>query len=195
MMYMPEANKKKDHHQLSRIVLQVQQDNQIENTSKLLDKMILRRHSGIRDFKVLVPEMLIRQHQRAKNIFNFVLGAIAGISLLVGGIGIMNIMYASVLARMKEIGVRRAMGATRKDVMVQFISESILISISGGLVGVLLGIIISQLITQIAGISTIISIVSILTAFIVSICIGIIFGFSPARNAAFKNPIELLRYE
>jgi putative ABC transport system permease protein len=124
-----------------------------------------------------------------------VLGAIASISLLVGGIGIMNIMFASVMERIKEIGTRLAIGARKKDIVVQFLSEAVLISVIGGLVGVILGIVGAKVIMQIAGILTIISPFSVIIAFGVSASIGIIFGYSPAKRASEKDPIESLRYE
>ena len=123
------------------------------------------------------------------------LGAIAGISLIVGGIGIMNIMFATVMERIKEIGIRLALGAKKADIIAQFLSEAILISVSGGLIGVVLGVVFSKLIMKFTGILTIISPGSIIIAFGVSAIIGVIFGISPAKRAAEKDPIESLRYE
>ena len=123
------------------------------------------------------------------------LGAIASISLIVGGIGIMNIMYATVMERIKEIGIRLALGAKKVDIIAQFLSEAIMISVSGGLIGVFLGVVLSKLITKFSGILTIISPGSIIIAFGVSAVIGIVFGISPAKRAADRDPIESLRYE
>src|SRR5687767_15682345 len=119
--------------------------------------MLQRRHNGVTDFEISVPELLLKQEQRTKTIFNIVLGAIASISLIVGGIGIMNIMLASVLERIKEIGVRRAMGATQKDILFQFLSEAVIISVAGGVAGIIVGGGLSLGIEQFAGIKTIVS--------------------------------------
>ena len=156
--------------------------------------MLYRRHSELYDFEVTIPELLLKQQQRTKNIFNIVLGAIAGISLIVGGIGIMNIMLASVMERIKEIGTRQAIGASRKDIIAQFLSESTLISVSGGLIGIILGIVLSKVITAVFDIKTIISVFSIFIAFGVSAVIGIAFGYLPAKQAAEKDPVESLRH-
>ncbi|MGM0474961.1 MAG: ABC transporter permease, partial [Bacteroidota bacterium] len=147
------------------------------------------------DFEITVPELLLKQEQRTKDIFNIVLGAIASISLLVGGIGIMNIMFASVMERIKEIGTRLAIGAQKKDIVVQFLAEAVLISVTGGLIGVILGILASYLITEIAGILTVITPISVILAFMVSASVGVIFGYSPAKRASEKDPIESLRHE
>jgi putative ABC transport system permease protein len=163
--------------------------------SVFIERMLTRRHNGQKDFKVSIPEMLVKQQQRTKDIFNIVLGAIAGISLLVGGIGIMNIMLASVLERTKEIGIRQSMGATRQDIVQQFLFESTLISLGGGLAGIILGLTLSVLITKLAGIATIISPWSIIISFAVSAMTGLIFGITPAKNAAAQDPIKSLRYE
>jgi len=185
----------RNYHQLDKIVVQVHESEQITPTVEILSRMLLRRHSEVRDFEITVPELLLKQQQRTKEIFNIVLGAIAGISLLVGGIGIMNIMFASVMERIKEIGTRMAIGAKKTDIIVQFLSEAVLISVTGGLIGVLLGVVTSWLITKIADILTIVSFMSVIVSFFVSATIGIIFGYSPAKRASEKDPIESLRYE
>jgi putative ABC transport system permease protein len=186
---------KKNYHQLDRIVVQVQETELITPTVELLSRMLFRRHSEVMDFEITVPELLLKQQQRTKEIFNIVLGAIASISLLVGGIGIMNIMFASVMERIKEIGTRMAIGAKKKDIVVQFLSEAVLISVTGGIIGVILGVIASWLITKFSGILTIVSLSSILISFLVSATVGIIFGYSPAKRASERDPIESLRYE
>jgi putative ABC transport system permease protein len=157
--------------------------------------MLQRRHNGVIDFQVTIPEVLLRQEQRTKRLFNIVLGAIASISLLVGGIGIMNIMLASVLERTKEIGIRRSLGATRRDVVLQFLNEAVSISVTGGCIGVLLGAGTSLAIERATGILTIVSAGSILLAFLISVAIGIGFGIFPAQRAAEQDPIVALRYE
>lgn len=190
-----QEDKPQSYHQLDRIVVQVENSEQLSTTAELIQRMILRRHNGVADFEVIVPELLLEQEQRAKDIFNIVLGAIAAISLLVGGIGIMNIMLASVMERTREIGIRLAIGAKKTDVVFQFLSESVFISISGGLIGVFLGIGISRLIMQFTDILTIVSFSSVIISFVVSAGIGIIFGYMPARKAAQKDPVTSLRYE
>jgi putative ABC transport system permease protein len=182
-------------HQLDRIIAQVEDAGLLRNASEVMERMLLRRHSGVKDYNVKVPELLLKQEQRTREIFNIVLGAIAGIALLVGGIGIMNIMLANVMERIREIGVRRAMGARRKDIVFQFLAEATLISIGGGFLGILLGLGLSLAITQFAGILTIISLWSILVSFFVSAAVGMLFGYMPARRAANQDPVESLRYE
>jgi putative ABC transport system permease protein len=139
--------------------------------------------------------LLLKQEQRTKTIFNVVLGAIASISLIVGGIGIMNIMLASILERIKEIGVRRAMGATQRDVLAQFLSEAVMISLAGGIAGIVVGGILASAIQRIAHINTIVSGLSVFVAFGVSVAVGLVFGIVPAQKAARQDPIVCLRYE
>ena len=189
------ANTSSNYNQLDRIVVQVSETEHIQPTTEILSRMLTRRHSEVKDFEITVPELLLKQQQRTKDIFNIVLGAIAGISLLVGGIGIMNIMFASVMERIKEIGTRMAIGAKKMDIVVQFLAEAVLISVSGGFIGVFLGVVMAKLIEQIAGIMTIVSFLSVFIAFGVSAAIGVIFGYSPAKRASEKDPIESLRYE
>ncbi len=191
----PNQSASSNYHQLDRIVVQVDETERLNPSTEVLSRMILRRHSNVKDFEITVPELLLKQQQRTKDIFNIVLGAIASISLVVGGIGIMNIMFASVMERIKEIGTRMAIGAKKMDIVVQFLSEAILISVTGGLIGIFLGIVFSKLIEELAGILTIVSVGSVLIAFGVSAAVGIIFGYSPAKRAADRDPIESLRYE
>ena len=182
-------------NQIDKIVVQVQQSSQIAPTTELLKRMLLRRHQKLEDFEIKVPELLLKQEQRTKDIFNIVLGCIAGISLLVGGIGIMNIMLASVMERIKEIGIRRAIGATKRDIALQFLMEATLLSTTGGLIGIVLGIVFSKLIMQFTTILTIISPLSIFISFGVSASVGIIFGYMPAKRASGADPVESLRHE
>lgn len=190
-----ESEKPQSYHQLDRIVVQVDESEMLSVTADVIQRMLLRRHNGVEDFEVIIPELLLEQEQRAKDIFNIVLGAIAAISLLVGGIGIMNIMLASVMERTREIGIRLAVGAKKTDVVFQFLAESVFISITGGIAGVFLGIAISRLIMRFTEILTIVSVSSILISFVVSAGIGIIFGYMPAKKAASKDPVTSLRYE
>ena len=189
------ADAETNYNQLDRIVVQVIETEQINPTTEILSRMLTRRHSNVKDFELTVPELLLKQQQRTKDIFNIVLGAIASISLIVGGIGIMNIMFASVMERIKEIGTRMAIGAKKMDIVVQFLSEAVLISVTGGFIGIFLGVIMAKLIEQIAGIMTIVSFFSVFVAFGVSAAVGVIFGYSPAKRASEKDPIESLRYE
>jgi len=187
------AGDDKNPNQLDKIILQVNETEQLGVTANIIKRLLLRRHSGLYDFEVTIPELLLKQQQRTKKIFNIVLGAIAGISLIVGGIGIMNIMLASVMERIREIGTRQAIGASRKDIVAQFLAESTLISISGGIIGIILGVILSKIITAVFDIKTIISFFSIFIAFGVSALVGIMFGYMPAKRAAEKDPVESLR--
>ncbi|HZX73875.1 MAG TPA: FtsX-like permease family protein, partial [Cyclobacteriaceae bacterium] len=129
------------------------------------------------------------------DIFNYVLGAIAGISLLVGGIGIMNIMLASVLERIKEIGLRLAIGAQKNDIIQQFLFEAMMVSVSGGVIGIILGISFAYIVSFAAGIPTVVTFFSVILSFGVAATIGLVFGIAPARRAANQDPILSLRYE
>jgi putative ABC transport system permease protein len=189
------AEETKNYHQLDRITVQVDNSDQLTPTSEVIQRMLIRRHYGVEDFEVIIPELLLEQEQRTKDIFNIVLGAIAGISLIVGGIGIMNIMLASVMERTREIGVRLAVGAQKTDVVFQFLSESTFISVSGGIIGIFLGIGLSRAIMHFTDILTIVSLESIILSFGVSATVGIIFGYMPAKKAAAKDPVNSLRYE
>ena len=182
-------------NQIDKIVVQVKESSQIGPTTEILKKMMLRRHAGVEDVEIKVPELLLKQEQRTKDIFNIVLGAIASISLLVGGIGIMNIMLASVMERIKEIGIRRAIGATKRDIVMQFLMEATLLSISGGIIGIILGLALSKGIMELTDILTIVSGWSIVISFGVSASVGIIFGYMPAKRAAIQDPVESLRHE
>ncbi len=184
-----------NYNQLDRLVVTMQESNSMEPAVEVIDKLLKRRHFGAEDYEIVVPELLLKQEQKTRKLFNLVLAVIAGISLLVGGIGIMNIMLASVLERIKEIGLRLAIGARREDILFQFIAEAIVISLSGGILGIILGIIFSYLIEIFADIETVISASSVVISFFVSVSVGLIFGIYPARKASLQNPIESLRYE
>ena len=158
-------------------------------------KVLMERNHKKRDYKVVVPLELLKQAERTKQIFNVVLGSIAAISLLVGGIGIMNIMLASVTERTREIGIRRALGAKRRDIVMQFLVETTLLAGAGGVMGVALGIAVPHLVTQFAKLPTIITFWSPLLAFGISAFVGVVFGLYPARRAALMDPVEALRHE
>ena len=147
------------------------------------------------DWRMVVPIELLRQAERTKQIFSIVLGSIAGISLLVGGIGIMNIMLASVTERTREIGIRRALGAKQTDIVVQFLIETVLLSGAGGVLGVVLGLAVPIIISEVAGVTTVIKPWAPTLAFSISVITGIAFGIYPARRAAMMNPVEALRHE
>ena len=193
-----DGKKKKNeesYHQLDRLVVQVKETEYLSKTAEIVGRMLKRRHFDEVDYDITIPEQLLKQQQKTKAIFNIVLGVIAGISLLVGGIGIMNIMLASVLERIKEIGLRLSIGAKKSDIVQQFMFEAILISVSGGFIGVILGITMSYFISYFANIPTIVSFGSIVLSFVVSATVGLIFGIAPARRAAQQDPISSLRYE
>jgi putative ABC transport system permease protein len=186
---------KKNYHQLDKVIVQVTNSSDVTAVADVVRRMLQRRHNDVTDFEITVPELLLKQEQRTKTIFNIVLGAIASISLVVGGIGIMNIMLASILERIKEIGVRRAMGATQGEILAQFLTEAVMISVAGGVAGILLGVVFAMAIERLASISTIVSPLSVALAFGVSVAVGLVFGIVPASNAAKQDPIVCLRYE
>lgn len=182
-----------NYHQLDKLVVKVEETANIEETASFVYNMLKRRHNDQIDFEVEVPELLIKQQQDTQSTLNFVFAIIAGISLLVGGIGIMNIMLASVLERIKEIGLRRSIGATRDDIIYQFLLEAVGISLAGGILGVILGILGAKVIASYADIPTVISIWSIFISFFIAVSIGVIFGILPAQKAAKQDPITALR--
>ncbi|MEM7655932.1 MAG: ABC transporter permease [Bacteroidota bacterium] len=185
----PPAN----YHQLDRLVVRVADTRYMYQLAEVIQRMLQRRHNYVVDFEIIVPEMLLKQKQETTDMLNLVLGAIASISLLVGGIGIMNIMLASVLERIREIGLRLALGATKRDVILQFMSEAVIISLTGGILGIILGVSLSLIIEALADIDTVISGASVLLAFFVSVAVGLLFGIYPAVQAAKQDPVVSLR--
>lgn len=190
-----ETNPDPNYHQIDKIVVQVAESKSLNPTAEVISKLLERRHLMVVDFEITIPELLLKQQQRTQNIFNIVLGAIAGISLLVGGIGIMNIMLASVMERIKEIGLRLSLGAKKSDIVNQFLFEAVMISISGGIIGVILGILLAYLVSTFGDFPTIITLPSIMLSFGVAATVGLVFGIAPARKAAMQDPITSLRYE
>jgi putative ABC transport system permease protein len=180
---------------ITEIAVEVADEDQTVPASEAVKRVIERRHAGIADFDVVIPAELIKQSQEAQRIFNVVMGAIAGISLLVGGIGIMNIMLATVTQRTREIGIRRAIGAKRTDIMLQFLLEAVLVTLLGGALGVAAGIKGADAVSIYAKWKTIVSIQAVELAFVVSVATGILFGLYPALQAARTDPITALRYE
>ena len=184
-----------NYNQLDKLVVKVKDNRYSGVIAELLSRMLKRRHNNVVDFEIIVPEQLLQQEQRTKRIFNIVLSSIASISLIVGGIGIMNIMLASVVERYREIGVRMAVGAQKKDIELQFLTEALTISITGGVIGIVLGMAFSYLIEITADVSTIVSPLSIFISFGVALLIGVIFGYYPAKRAAQHDPVHALRHE
>jgi putative ABC transport system permease protein len=180
--------------ELHQMIVQVNSIEDVEPTAKGIEDMLKRFHKK-KDYLISVPLALLRQAEATKRTFNIVLGSIAGISLLVGGIGIMNIMLASVTERTREIGIRRAIGAKRRQIISQFLIETVVLSIIGGLIGIGLGILVPFLITYFAGMPTVITVESIVLPLVISFGVGIIFGLYPAVRAAKVDPIVALRHE
>jgi len=180
---------------VDEIAIQVKNSEQVETTATIVKRILERAHRGVEDFEIVVPAELLAQAQSTQRVFNVVMGAIAAISLLVGGIGIMNIMLTTVTERTKEIGIRRAMGATEKSIMSQFLVETVLISVTGGLIGIIVGALMARAINVFAGWQTVISPESCFLSFAISALVGIVFGLYPARRAAKMDPITALRFE
>jgi putative ABC transport system permease protein len=175
-------------------IVRVNDVNMVESRAQAIRQILSSNHKK-EDWRIIVPVELLRQAERTKQIFSIVLGSIAAISLLVGGIGIMNIMLASVTERTREIGIRRAMGARQTDIVVQFLIETVLLSGAGGIMGVVLGISIPIAVEHFAGVTTVVKFWSPALAFLISVVTGIAFGIYPARRAAMMNPVEALRHE
>ncbi|HET9262177.1 MAG TPA: ABC transporter permease [Vicinamibacterales bacterium] len=181
--------------EIDGIYVQLQSGADVPAAASLIRGLLNVAHRGAGDFSVVSPAELLAQQRRTQRIFEMVMVAIASISLLVGGIGIMNIMLASVMERTREIGVRRAIGAKKRDVIRQFLIETTIISLAGGILGVLIGVGLSELIGYFAGWSTIVTTTSIVLAFFVSVGIGLVFGLYPAIRAANLDPVQALHYE
>lgn len=181
--------------EIDGIYIKVTEGTDSIETANVVGAILTSTHKDAGDFDVTVPAGLLEQRARTQFIFNIVMICIAGISLLVGGIGIMNIMLATVLERTREIGIRRAIGARQADIVRQFLTEAVLISIVGGLIGIVFGYSLSQIIAAAAGWSTVVTTASIAVAFGVSVGIGLLFGIYPAVQAAKLDPIEAIRHE
>ena len=164
-------------------------------TAKVVTAILASTHRNVEDYVVTIPAALLEQQKRTQAIFTYVMVAIAAISLIVGGIGIMNIVLATVMERTREIGIRRAIGARRADIVRQFLIESVLISVGGGLLGIAFGVGLSWVIATVAEWNTIVTTLSVVVAFGVSVCVGVLFGIYPAMKAAQIDPIDALRYE
>ena len=181
--------------ELSEILVQVAHGNDVRAAAAVVDRILARNHGGVRDFQIVIPQELLTQARRTQRTFNIVLGCIAGISLVVGGIGIMNIMLASVAERTREIGIRRSIGASREHIVVQFLCESVLLTIAGGCLGVVLGVGGALTIGTLAGWRTVLTFWSIAISMIMALGVGILSGLYPALKASQLDPIVALRYE
>ena len=184
-----------NYHQLDKLIVTVSDSKYSASIADIISRMLKRRHNGVVDFEIVVPEQLLQQEQRTKRIFNIVLSSIASISLIVGGIGIMNIMLASVVERYREIGVRMAVGAQKRDIELQFLTEALAISVTGGVIGIILGMTFSSVIEMTAEIATVVTPMSIFISFGVALLIGVVFGYFPAKRAAQQDPVHALRHE
>ena len=188
------GNRTTEYIELHQLLIQVESTEVVESTAEAIRVMLQRFHKK-NDFRISVPLGLLRQAEATKRRFNIVLGSIAAISLLVGGIGIMNIMLASVMERTREIGIRRAIGAKRKQIVGQFLIETVVLSTVGGLIGTAIGILLPFIITYFSGMPTFIPLYSILLSLSISVGVGILFGLYPAIRAARLDPIVALRHE
>jgi putative ABC transport system permease protein len=181
--------------EIKQITVQIENSKHIMEVSNLIREILKRHHFNNEDYSIVIPYELLKQEEKERQIYNFLLGAIAAISLIVGGIGIMNIMLATVMERTREIGIRRAVGARKADIMSQFVSEAVAISITGGIIGVFLGVTLSLTVSLFTDVSTYIRLYSIFIAFAFSVIVGISFGYLPAKNAANLKPVDSIRYE
>jgi putative ABC transport system permease protein len=191
----PVFHSREELGELSEISVQVIQDGNVQATASVAKRILTRNHGGVEDFQIVIPQELLEQAQRTQRVFNIVLGCIAGISLLVGGIGIMNIMLASVAERTREIGIRRAIGASKRHIILQFLSESILLTLVGGCLGIALGIGGAFAISAFAGWKTLLTVWSIVIAMVMAMGVGLLSGLFPAIRAAQLDPIAALRHE
>jgi putative ABC transport system permease protein len=181
--------------ELDGVEIRLREDVDSIEVAKIVTAVLNSTHHGVQDFTVTIPAALLAQQKQTQTIFTYVMVAIAAISLLVGGIGIMNIVLATVLERTREIGIRRSIGARRMDIVRQFMTESVLISVGGGLMGIAFGFFLAWLIARTAEWKTIVTTSSVVIAFSVSVAVGLIFGIYPAMKASRINPIDALRYE
>ncbi|WP_422930519.1 ABC transporter permease [Singulisphaera sp. PoT] len=180
--------------ELSQITVTVRSIDDVKPTSVALESLLLQFHPK-KDYSMTVPLELLEKSRATTRIFNLVLGSIAGISLVVGGIGIMNIMLATVSERTREIGIRRALGAKRRDIIFQFLIETVVISASGGAIGVSLGLAVPPMVSNLSGVPAVIRPESPIIAFFIALLIGVVFGVYPARRAAMMDPVDALRAE
>ena len=188
------GSEERERVELHQMTVQMRDSAAVESADPQI-KTLLNRFHAKHDYETIVPLQLLRQAEQTKRIFNIVLGSIAAISLLVGGIGIMNIMLATVTERTREIGIRRALGARKRDITLQFLVETVVLALGGGLIGVAIGILVPVAVTHLADMKTIVTWWSVVVAFGISAGVGVIFGLYPAKAAAELDPIEALRHE
>lgn len=184
-----------NYHQLDKLIVRVVDTKYSSKIAEIISRMLKRRHNDVVDFEIIVPEQLLKQEQQTKRIFSIVLSSIASISLIVGGIGIMNIMYVTVTERTREIGLRMAVGARNNDILKQFLFESSIMSLAGGMIGMAFGVGLSYIASYFLGWPFVLNLITMGISFFVCAAIGIFFGWYPARKASNLDPINALRYE
>ena len=190
----PPVNMREQNGELAEIVVELVGDANVLSAAAVVRRIMKKSHGGIEDFHIVVPQVLLRQAQRTQWVFNVVLGSIAGMLLLVGGVGIMNMMLMNVAERTREIGIRRAVGASRKHIVFQFLFEAILVTVAGGCIGVVMGIGAANAVTAFADWKTVVTAWSILLSIIMAGGVGLLSGLYPAIRAARLDPVEALRY-
>ena len=194
IIHLKQGSQSAEKIELSQITVSVGAMNLVRKTAKAIESMLQQTHQK-QDYAVTVPLDLLEKAEATKRIFNLVLGSIASISLIVGGIGIMNIMLATVTERTREIGIRRALGAKQADITIQFLVETAVMSATGALIGVVLGLVTPPIVSKLSGMPVVISPWSPILAFLIAVGIGVVFGVYPARRAAAMDPVEALRAE
>jgi len=182
-------------HELTEIVVQLNEADQVLRAGEIIKRIIAISHHQTEDYQIVIPRELLTQAQKTRRTFNMVIGSVAGISLIIGGIGIMNIMLATVSERTKEIGIRRAVGARRIDIIIQFLTEAVILTITGGILGIAAGLAAIRIISAYSGWNMAITFSGIALPLLMSIVVGIFFGLYPARQAAKTDPIRALRHE
>jgi putative ABC transport system permease protein len=181
--------------EIKQLTVKFDKSDRLVQSAEVIRSILNRHHFNNKDFSIIIPYELLKQEEKEARIYNLLLASIAAISLIVGGIGIMNIMLASVLERTSEIGIRRAIGGRKADIMSQFVTEAVVLSVTGGIIGVLLGISLSIVISLTTAVKTSLTLYSIFIAFGFSVLVGITFGYLPAKKAAELKPVESIRYE
>ena len=195
MAFVPLSCMPRERGLLDEIAVRIDDPGAVRDAARLIASVVRRRHRGALDFELVVPQELLAGYERARFQFNVVVGAVAALSLLVGGIGIMNIMLANVSERVREIGIRRSLGASREDITRQFLAEALMLTVVGGVAGIVLGFALALGISSYAGWPTAVSVRAIASALVLAAATGIGFGLYPAVQAARSSPVEALRRE